>query len=287
MTQLKNVNQEEKKRENNRRLNDLNGKDWLKYSISVWDIVKTPEERKLNHPAMFPLELCNRLIKIFTKPGEVVLDPFSGSGSTLISAKNNKRKAIGFEIKKDYIKLLKERIKQKNITSFNVNSNKNQKDKFIKIYNKNAKLISNYLEEGFIDLCLTSPPYWDILRMKRSADNKEIRPYSEDEEDLGNIENYNDFLLKLKTIFQQVYNSLRENKFCIIILMDIRKKNKLYSFHIDTINFMKDIGFILDDIIIWNRQMEYNNLRPLGYPYVFRVNRIHEYILLFQKRVKI
>jgi DNA modification methylase len=49
------------------RLNELDGKTWEKYSISVWDIVKTPDEMKLKHPAMFPVELCRRLIQIYTK----------------------------------------------------------------------------------------------------------------------------------------------------------------------------------------------------------------------------
>jgi len=282
MTELKNEIPKDEIESNEKRLNNLNGKKWLKYSISVWDIVKTPEERKLGHPAMFPLKLCDRIINIFTKPGDVILDPFFGSGSTLISAKNNKRKAKGFEINKNYLDLFKERIKQKKVTS---NFGTNEVKKNIKIYNKNANKISEFVEENSIDLCLTSPPYWDILRMKRSADNKEIRPYSDNEQDLGNIEDYNEFLLKLKKIFKQIYSLLKKDKFCIIILMDIRKKDKFYSFHIDTVDFMREIGFYLDDIIIWNRQMEYNNLRPLGYPTVFRVNRIHEYILLFQKRV--
>jgi len=272
-----------KKNNNNKNiLNDLDGKEWLRHSISVWNIVKTHEERKLNHPAMFPLELCERLIKIFTKKGNIVFDPFFGSGSTLIAAKKSQRKAIGFEINKEYIELFKERIKQKDLFSFDINSK--QQEKYFRIYHKNANLILEKLNENSIDLCLTSPPYWDILRMKRSADYKEIRPYSDDQDDLGNIEDYNTFLLKLKEIFKQVYKILKANKFCIIILMDIRKKDKLYTYHIDTINFMRDIGFELDDVIIWDRKMEYNNLRPLGYPYVFRVNRIHEYILLFQKR---
>lgn len=270
-----------KNNNSNKKLNALDGKEWLRYSISVWDIVKTPEERKLHHPAMFPLELCERLIKIFTKKGDIIFDPFFGSGNTLIAAKKNTRKAIGFEINKEYIELFKERIKQKDLFSFN----SQKQERYIKIYHKNANLISEKLHENSIDLCLTSPPYWDILRMRRSADYKEIRPYSDDQDDLGNIEDYNLFLLKLKEIFQQVYEILKANKFCIIILMDIRKKDKLYPYHIDTINFMRDIGFELDDIIIWNRKMEYNNLRPLGYPYVFRVNRIHEFILLFQKRI--
>ncbi|MFX1504004.1 MAG: DNA-methyltransferase [Promethearchaeota archaeon] len=103
---------------NKEKLNELDGKKWLKYSISVWDIVKTPEERKLNHPAMFPLELCERLIKIFTKKEDIILDPFFGSGSTLIAAKKNERKAIGFEINEEYIELFKNRIKQKDLRNY-------------------------------------------------------------------------------------------------------------------------------------------------------------------------
>ena len=46
---------------------------------------------------------------------------------------------------------------------------------------------------------------------------------------------------------------------------------------------MEAVGFLLDDIIIWDRRGDYNNLKPLGFPYVFRVNKIHEYIMIFQK----
>jgi hypothetical protein len=47
---------------------------------------------------------------------------------------------------------------------------------------------------------------------------------------------------------------------------------------------MEEINFTLNDIIIWDRQKEYNSMRPLGYPYSFIVNKIHEYILIFKKK---
>ena len=65
--------------------------------------------------------------------------------------------------------------------------------------------------------------------------------------------------------------------------MDLRKKNFFYPLHIDISSIMNTIGFVLDDIIIWDRRQEYNNLRPLGYPYVFRVNKVHEFLLIFKK----
>ena len=86
------------------------------------------------------------------------------------------------------------------------------------------------------------------------------------------------------TIFTKVYDVLKVKGHCVVILMDIRKKDRFYPLHYDIAKNMENIGFTFEDIIIWDRQHEYNNMRPLGYPYVFRVNKVHEYILIFRKR---
>ncbi len=262
-------------------MNNLDGKTWLQYSFSIWrDIEKTNEERKLKHPAMFPTQLTSRLIQIYTKnKGEVVLDPFLGSGSSIVSAYELLRKGIGFEISKEYIKLTKDRIERAQL-------NLSQKYEDLiepEIYNKTVFDVPRILPENSVDLVITSPPYWDILTMKRSADKKEIRKYSDSEEDLGNIHDYDKFIEKLKEAFAGIYKVLKKGKYCTVVIMDIRKKSKFYPFHIDMTVKMKEIGFELDDIIIWDRQKEYNNMRPLGYPFVFRVNKIHEFILIFRK----
>lgn len=77
--------------------NELGGKKWLQNSISVWsDIRKTPEETRLKHPAMFPIALVERLIETFLPPsGQIVLDPFCGSGSTLVAAEMAGKRGIG------------------------------------------------------------------------------------------------------------------------------------------------------------------------------------------------
>jgi len=263
------------------RMNNLDGKTWLQYSFSLWkDIKKTNGERKLKHPAMFPTQLTSRLIEIFTKnKGDVVLDPFLGSGSTIVSAYKLGRKGIGFELSKEYAKLSNNRVIniQLDLT--------HKKEELIKpeIYTKTIFDVPKVLQENSVDLVITSPPYWDILTVKRSADRKEIRKYSDSEEDLGNIPNYEIFLDKLHEAFEGVYRVLKKGKYCIIIVMDIRKKAKFYPFHMDVVNRMQKVGFKLDDIIIWDRQKEYNNMRPLGYPCVFRVNKVHEFVLIFKK----
>jgi len=262
-------------------MNNLDGKTWLQYSFSIWrDIEKTNGERKLKHPAMFPTQLTSRLIHIYTKDkGEVVLDPFLGSGSTIVSAYKIGKKGIGFELSKEYIKLSEDRVKD---TQLNLTQSKEDLIRPI-IHNKTIFEVPKILPENSVDLVITSPPYWDILTMERSADRKEIRKYSDSEEDLGNIHDYDKFMEKLKEAFLGVHKVLKKGKYCIVVVMDIRKKSKFYPFHMDMINKMREVGFELDDIIIWDRQKEYNNMRPLGYPFVFRVNKVHEFILIFRK----
>jgi len=77
-----------------------NGK--MVFNIIDWE--RDTETVKI-HPTQKPIKLLEKLIKIFTDEGDVVIDPVAGSGSTLIAANNLKRKAYGFEIKKDFYKV--------------------------------------------------------------------------------------------------------------------------------------------------------------------------------------
>jgi DNA modification methylase len=255
----------------------LDGRTWTRYSISVWSLVRSLNERKYKHPAAFPEELPKRLIEIYTHKGDIVLDPFLGVGTTCLAARGLERKSIGFEISEDFIKKTRERLAQQEIFG--------DVEEPI-IYKQDARNISEYIEPNTIDFVVTSPPYWDIHRRARTADRKKARPYSEDKTDLGNITSYQDFIESLKEVFEEAYKVLKLNKYCAINVMDIRRKSKFYPFHMDVTKLMQDIGFELKDIIVWDRQKDYNNLRPLGYPYVFIVNKVHEYILLFKKGEK-
>ena len=140
------------------------------------------------------------------------------------------------------------------------------------------------MKKESVDLVITSPPYWDILNMKRTADKKISTNYSDSIEDIGNIKEYEDFLTNLKVIFSKVYDVLKPNKRCISVVMDIRKKDKFFPLHEDQTRIMREIGFELEEYVIWNRQSDYNNMKTLGYPWVFRFNKVHEYICIYWKR---
>lgn len=269
--------------------NALDGKRWIQNSISVWsDIRKSTEEVRLKHPAIFPEMLVERLIETFLPlQGEVILDPFAGSGSTVVTAEKMGKTGIGVELSEEYAALGIQRLGELgSLSEAQVETDFAEKIPSVKssIHHGSALKLSEWITPESVELCITSPPYWDVLNQRRSADHKTVRHYGNHEQDLGVVEDYQEFLTELTRGFEQVYTALRPGGYCCVAVMDLRKKSQFFPFHSDLAAKLQQIGFIYDDLIIWNRQAEYNNLRPLGFPSVFRVNKVHEFILLMQKR---
>ncbi|MFV0468819.1 MAG: DNA methyltransferase, partial [Dysgonomonas sp.] len=243
-----------------KKCNNLTGKEWLQNSFSIWrDLSKTKEEKDLKHPASYPVSLCEKLIRTFSKDGASILDPFNGTGSTLVASHNLGRPATGIDLSEDFCAIAHERVGH---------------DDSIHIINGDSFVELENLEQNTFDLCITSPPYWDILNMKRSADGKETVNYSEKENDVGNIPNYKEFISSLGDLFSKVNKALKPGAYCLVNVMDIRKKSEFYPLHSDLATELQKHGYIFDDIIIWDRQQDYNNMRPLGYPYKYRINKV-------------
>ena len=254
--------------DNSKKCNDLTGKEWLQNSFSIWrDITKT-KGKNYKHPASYPVSLCEKLIRTFTKPNSNIIDPFNGIGSTTVAAQKLGCSAVGIELSTEFCEIARKRIGD---------------DNKIRIINGDSFDILKTLPENSFDICVTSPPYWDILNMKRSADQKQSVNYSDKQNDIGNIPNYNDFITTLADLFANVNRVLKKGGYCIVNIMDIRKKSNFYPLHSDLATALQKVGFIFDDIIIWDRQADYSNMRPLGYPYKFRINKVHEYLLIFIK----
>lgn len=259
--------------------NALDGKRWIQNSISVWsDIRKSLEEVRLKHPAIFPEMLVERLIETFLPlQGEVILDPFAGSGSTIVTAEKMGKIGIGLELSEDYAEVARQRL-----TALSLEGDE-QTECRSRIIHGSALNLAEHVSPESVNLCITSPPYWNVLNQRRSADHKAVRHYGNHDQDLGVIEDYNAFLDELNRVFTQVLTALKPGAYCCAIVMDLRKRSQFFPFHSDLASRLQEIGFLYDDLIIWNRQAEYNNLRPLGYPSVFRVNKVHEFIVLMQK----
>lgn len=256
------------------RCNSLDGKQWLRNSISVWsDLRKSAEEAKLKHPAQFPTQLVERLIESFLPSGaQTVLDPFCGSGSTLVAAQRMGKHGVGCELSREYVALARQRLSAAECPGPPA-----------VVHAASAVELARLVEPASVDLCITSPPYWNILNRKRTADYKAVRHYGNHAGDLGTIVEYDDYLAALADVFKQVLVSLKPGAHACIVVMDLRVGSRFYPLHSDLAARLQQIGYDYDDLVIWNRQAEYNFLRPLGYPAVFRINKVHEFILLMQK----
>ncbi len=262
---------------NARRANNLDGKTWTRYSISIWnDIRKTAEELRLGHPAMFPAQLPARLIECFTTDEDrVILDPFVGTGSTVVAAKKLGKVGIGLDVSASFVETALLRLGQADMFS--------DTDQQSRILRADARNLLDCVSPESVDMVITSPPYWNILTERRTADYRDIRHYGDMPEDLGKIADYREFLAALQGVFRLVYRVMKPSKYCVVVVMDIRKRDKFYPYHSDVATLMQQIGFVYDDLVIWDRRHEYNNMRPLGFPARFRINKAHEFILIFQK----
>ena len=117
-----------------------------------------------------------------------------------------------------------------------------------------------------VDFVVTSPPYWDILLQNRSADYKKIRNYGDSGQDLGRISGYGEFLDALGVVFSNVLAVLKPGCYCCVVVMDLRKGSTFFPLHADLATRMQDVGFLFDDIIIWDRKTGLQQPPAVGLP---------------------
>ena len=98
-----------------KKLSKLSKKQWLELTKQIWNIPAPNKGDKAfgEHSAIMPIEIPNRCIKLFSFVGDIILDPFAGSGTTLLAAKNLKRKFIGYEIYRNYKKVIDKKVYDK------------------------------------------------------------------------------------------------------------------------------------------------------------------------------
>jgi site-specific DNA-methyltransferase (adenine-specific) len=97
------------KREKGDKENTISKEQLMEWTKSIWTM-NAESAKRIGHPAPFPEELPYRLIQLYSFTGDIILDPFMGSGTTAVSALKTNRKFVGYEISKEYIDLAKKRI---------------------------------------------------------------------------------------------------------------------------------------------------------------------------------
>jgi len=263
------------------RLNDLTNKEWLQQTKSFW-ISKAPprDELKLQHPATFSEHDVERLIHLFTRSGQTVLDPFVGVGSTLIACLRTGRRGIGIELMPQWCELAEQRL-----AAESDNGPCPQDD--LQILQGDARTKLTGFDTETVDFIVTSPPYWRILEKngQKVAAERASRDlptnYGDDTENLGDIENYDSFLKKLGEIFAECARVLRTKQYMAVIVSDFRHGPQYYLYHADVANEIQQRGMALKGVIALLQDSK--NLYAYGIPYAFVPNIHHQQILIFQK----
>ena len=248
----------------------LSKEEWREYTKTVWHIanVSNPE-----HPAVFPEEIPQRLIKLFSFWGEVVLDPFAGSGTTAFTALKHGRRTVCIDQNPAYIQMMNQGLEKFNGTRHNAS-----------IIEADArKLIS--VENDSVGLVVTSPPYWDKAN------------YGGDKANFGNIKNYKQFFRQMEAVMRECYRVLMPGRKLCIVTANVNQHTDhgLLTFPLaaDFINLLREVGFVMINEIIWSKDGtggkwgSYGKQRPIfgSYPYPpnFLFKNVHEYILIFAK----
>jgi DNA modification methylase len=283
-----NMEKDMKKRKVENKLNDFSGSEWATHSGSIVSYNGIRPLKQRIHGAAFPHSLAEDHIKMYTKKGDTILDPFMGVGTSLDAAAKLGRNGVGFEINKQFIKLAKKDLDQHHL---NINSQK--------IIPDNIMNLLNHIKQESIDFIITSPPYCNLLNniMKKFAAKCEFKngkknrgivnakPYSSLKEDLGNL-NHKDFIEQIDKVFEYTYKVIKPDSYAVWVVKDFRDiKNKIpyINFHNDIINSAVKKGWILWDIRIYD-QSKFRPLVVLGYPSRnYYLNIGHSYILIFKK----
>jgi len=140
---------------------------------------------------------------------------------------------------------------------------------------------------GPVDFVLTSPPYWDMLRMRGAQTQKKRRTtpgldviYSDDPRDLGNVADYEDFLGRLCAIYTALSPLLRQGAYLTIIVKNVKKGGKIYPLAWD---LARELGktYTLKDERLWLQDNQ--RLAPYGLNNAWVSNTFHHYCLQFRK----
>ncbi len=266
-------------------INCLTAKEWLKAQIGVWQFHyegRDIRDKKL-HPATFPISLAARVISLFTHEGELVVDPFVGSGTTLVAARDLNRNAVGFDINADYVDLCNSRLAQLSLGSASTQQ--------IAVLD-DARNIAGYLEPETVALLFTSPPYANLLNRRRKNKSRRgeerfneqygrVEQYSQDPRDLGTLE-LEGYEQAMADIFADLLPLLKPKGHCVVNVPDMWWKNKRVTIHIAVVEALRSVGYELRNTIIWDRTNIVNRVGIFGWPSNYiTMGTTFEYLLDF------
>ncbi len=256
--------------------NDIDLNNWKEYGHietgTLWTFSSRARNNghKFDYHGNFIPQIAEQLFSRFTRPKDIVLDLFLGSGTSAIEAVSRERKCIGVELKPELVEKVKEKINTNLVDIICADSTSaDAKDK-----------INNSLKKFGADkaqFLVLHPPYADIIK------------FSDKRKDLSNCSTTEEFLDKFADVARNGYDCLEKGRYAALIIGDKYSKGELVPLSFLCMQKMNEAGFKTKSIIVKNIEGNEigkgrtNNLwryRALaGGFYIFK----HEYIMIFQK----
>lgn len=256
--------------------NDLDKKDRKDYedvfTDTLWIINRRDNSgaHKGSYHGNFIPQIPNQLYKRYTKKGDYILDPFVGSGTSLIEAQRLERNSIGIDLLEEVVKEAQQRILEEK-----------KSDTKCKVYIGDSREydMQNILDDlGIkkVQFIIFHPPYWDIIK------------FSEKENDLSNTRTLDEFLNAFGAVIDNTGKTLEKNRYCAMVIGDKYANSEVVPLGFYCMNLFIQRGYKLKAIIVKNFEETKGKAnkraiwryRALASDfYIFK----HEYIMVFKK----
>ena len=243
----------------NNKLNALTSSEWLRFTRTVVsDILPRTHGHDLRrrHPDYKNHFLMGQLIAFFTKPGQLVLDPFAGTGSALTAASLLGRDAVGFELHKKWIDIYYEICAKAGV----------DKQKLVQ---GDAVHLSRYLPPESVDFVIVDPP--NVTRPEEWMGPE------------GGAEAASDaYFTMIEELLLNCRKALSAKKYLALFARNLYQQGSYIFLTPHFAAAAENAGFVIKGEKIWENKGE--KLRPYGYPSSYVPNIVHYTILIFQKK---
>ncbi|MEM7816053.1 MAG: DNA methyltransferase [Candidatus Aenigmatarchaeota archaeon] len=260
----------------NWKIKSLHPQDFEMETTTIWSFPKRGDwaTHYLNakYRGNWAPQVARNLILRYSKDGDTVLDPFVGSGTTLIECKITGRKGIGIDINKEALIVTLDRLNMPSL-------DKKMLDNCQKVFLGDARNLNEIGNES-IDFIATHPPYASIISYTKNSNHKE-------EGDLSKVRSIDEFVKEMKKVAIELWRVLKPGKYCAILIGDTRRHKHQVPISFRVMQTFLDVGFVLKENIIkvqhntktaplWKKMSLKNNFLLLA----------HEHLFVFRKPEK-
>ncbi len=287
-------------------LNDLSGEEWLYFTKSLLTTAYPSElghAARKAHGANKPPRLMARLIEYFTKPGELVLDPFAGVGGTLLGAAicRTPRRALGFDLEPRWAAVYAAVVaaasaerdgsgaELRDLGDSDPGGPRTFDASGCRLLVGDATQLIEDLGDASVDLVATDPPYNPQLKVtmsggplaERFANRRtDYAMITDDPADLANSATYAEYLQRMGALFGQLRRVLRVRRYAVVIVRDVYQDGRYRFVASDLAARAEPHGLVPKGDLIWYQAG--TRLRPYGYPHAFVPNIVHQHILVLR-----